>query len=146
MIDNGALTLDVYAPDGDVDNNFSMFIIFERLQMVVRTAPFIDHYGNHRNECLQVLSNKSTVIPTDGEMNPTTLVEDVFYTLDEIFNELEIPDDHLPLQINKMGVNSDVAKRRLAGESIRQIVTDIMRSRIAYPSIEIPPFHIIKGK
>lgn len=146
VLDNSPLELECEVPDGEVQGIFLIHCAIEELKVLTRIPPFVDHYGNYKNEALWLQDKQITVIPTDGETNPTTLVEDVFTVLDEILTELELPEDQLPLQINKVGVVNDVAKRRLSGEPLRKIITEVMHSRISYPSTELPPFKIIKGK
>ena len=142
------ITLKVVALDGEIDQDFVMECVYNNLLANVETTPFISVNGNYMNNALWLVGRNlsSTTIPLDGEGNATTLVDDVFDVVDDIFNELEKPEKNLPLLINESGITKEIARRRLAGESLRKILTEVLRSRIDYPDRSLPPFTIIKGK
>lgn len=140
---NEPLHMSLLLVNGEPDQDFLIFCSFNQLKVYYRVAPFIDHHDSFRNEVVHILDNQITSIPTDGEMNPTTLVEGVFDELNNVFDALESDPDTDPTRINDDGILGDVARRRMAGEPLRKMLTEILRSRIAYPEIAVPNFKIV---
>lgn len=142
----GPLIFKTKAPDGEIDNDFAMFCSFCDLAVKVEIAPFIDHHGNYRNNMLCLVcgfDSPISCIPLDGQANTTTLVESVFNELDNIFNEYEKPLKEAPLSINDNGHAGEIARRKLSGEPLRKILTEVLKSRIDYPDTAIPDFKLI---
>jgi hypothetical protein len=79
-------------------------------------------------------------------MNPTTEVDGVFEELDKIFDALDLDPESDPTRINDTGITGEIARRRMSGEALRKILTDTLMSRIGYPPIILPYFHVIEGE
>lgn len=149
-LDNAPLTIKLQTINGDVNQDFLLYCKFHNIKVHIHTAPHIAVSGEYYNEALTILSNKLNtmeVVPLNGQGEPTTRVEDVFLLLDWVFNAYEnIPLEEAPLNINEHGIAGDIARRKLAGEPLRKILTDILKAQIDYSIPEVPPFKIIKGK
>lgn len=142
----GPLILKTRAPDGEIDDAFVSFCSACDLSVKVEIAPFIDQHGNYRNNMLQLacgFDSPISCIPLDGQANTTTLVESVFVELDNFFNEYEKPLKEAPLSINDNGHAGEIARRKLSGEPLRKILTEVLKSRIDYPDTAIPDFKLI---
>jgi hypothetical protein len=77
-LDCASLDLQIKAQDGQINGAFTMYCVHNKLSTNVRSAPFIDSNGNYRNEAVTLYrpgQTHLTVVPTDGEANPTTLKE-----------------------------------------------------------------------
>jgi hypothetical protein len=150
-LDNAPLDFRVSAPNGDLDGTFIMDCYMDNLSLSVFTPPFVDSNGYNKNESVILIHHNlgvknPWVVPTDGEKNPTTLVEDVYSVLNEILTAYEQPIKQAPLDMNDTGIDGDIARRKMAGEPLRKILMDVMKSQIGYPDLAMPPFKVIKGK
>lgn len=138
--------LKALALNGEINLDFKMFCVFNGLRANINLAPHIDKNGNYHNNVLEMIGTNlpvASVIPLDGCNLPTTLVDDVFAELDRIFDELETPITSAPKKMNEDSIAGDIARRRLRGEALRKILTDVLKSRIDYPDTTLPPFHIL---
>jgi len=144
---DASLDIPVKLVNSNILYELFVFCANNNLKTLVRTPPHINSIGESCNESvwLSQPSGDHIVVPTDGEMQPTTLVEDVFTALNEIITEYEKPLDQAPLDINSDPYTADIARRKLAGQDLRKILIESLASRIAYPELTVPPFRIIKG-
>lgn len=149
-LNNAPLILKLQTVNGGVSSDFLLYCKFHNIKVHINTAPFIAANGEYNNEALTILSDKLNqvdVVPLNGQGEPTTVVKDVFTVIDDIFNAYEnTPLEEDPLNINDQGIAGDISRRRLAGEPLRKILTDILKAQIDYSIPEVPPFKIIKGK
>lgn len=148
VLNDSPLIFDVEAPDGNIDAAFFIRCTMENLNTLIRMAPFVDHNGLYINEEVWLTPGTSDIskIPTDGDMNPTILVKDVQIILNEIISAYEQTISIAPLDINTPGVFGDVARRKLAGESLQKILIEVMNSNMSSLDMVVPPFRVIKGK
>lgn len=145
---NIPLLLETYSKDGNINIDFTFFCSAHDLLVNVETAPFIDQYGGYKNHSkwLACRYGSAVTIPMDDDGNATTLVSDVFNEITTILDEMDKSDKDIPLMINENGISGEVARRRMAGEPLRKILLEVLKSRIDYPDDSLQPFTIIKGQ
>jgi hypothetical protein len=69
----------------------------------------------------------------------------VYTEVGSIVEAYEKDNSLSPLLINEDGVPGEVARRKLSGEPLQKILIEVLKIRVGYPEITIPPFNVIKG-
>lgn len=143
-LNNKPLVLNINCRNGTLNSDTLMGLGFLKLSFIFRISPFIDSNGLNINEysiCSDPVFGLRD-IKTDGRNQPIICISDVLYKLNSIKNEYEKSIEEAALQIHNKNLPGTIARMKLGGKNIWEILENELIPNCYYEFPEIPPLVI----